>query len=350
MNEYHNVVETALTDGTYEKNRTKEETIATFDQHYKIDLEDGYPLVTTKEMDTFRWDSMLHEVEWYLSGDHHIRNLTEETGIWDDWADEDYNLPSAYGRFWRRYPVPEGDTRLAGEEWMSEESKYTTRESNGRLVFDQLGFTVDALKGENPYRGPESRRFVINAWHPSNAQASNLPPCHFTFAFNVQGGKLNCSLMQRSADLALGIPFNIAAYALLAKLVAQQTGWEIGEFGHTMIDAHVYCGRGQRSSWYEENLDELQQRIKEATVSAEYRSVRDWVVDEAPADEGAEDVESHDYGYDHVPGLLEQLAREPKGRSYLHIADGTTIDNATYDDFTLQDYESDGGIGFAVAV
>ncbi len=350
MNAYQEIVETVLTEGTYEENRTKEETIATFDYHYKIDLSEGYPLLTTKEMDTFRWDSMLHEVVWYLSGEHHIRDLTEETGIWDAWADEEYNLPSAYGRFWRRYPVPEHEAQLDGEEWMTEDSEYTTREEDGRLVFDQIGFVVDALNGENPYRGPESRRLVVNAWHPANAQASGLPPCHFTFVFNVQGGKLNTHLTQRSADIALGVPFNIAAYSLMAQLIAQQTGWELGEFGHNLVDAHVYCGRDDRSQWYAENLDELQQRLQGAQDESDYRAIREWILKVAPVDEGSDNVFSHNYGYDHVPGLLEQLAREPKGRSTLTISDDATVDNITYDDFELTDYDSHEGLKFSVAV
>ncbi len=349
MDKYQQTILNALRTGTHEENRTAEDTIATFGHHYSIDLSDGYPLITTKEMDTFRWDSMLHEFEWYMRGDHHVRDLTDKTGIWDAWADEDHNLPSAYGRFWRRYPVPEENGQLSGEAWITEDSNYTTREEDGQLVFDQLGFVVDALSGDNPHRGPESRRLIVNAWHPSNAQVSSLPPCHYTFVFNTQNGKLNTHLTQRSADIALGVPFNIAAYSLMTELVAQQTGYPVGEFSHTLVDAHVYCGRNERSNWYSNNLDELQTRLENASERNDYKEIRNWVLEEAPEDEGVRNVEEHSYGYDHVPGLLEQLSRKPLGRSTLNIADNATIDNLSYDDFELENYESYKGIGFRVA-
>lgn len=352
MDKYQKIVLDVLSNGTHEENRTAEDTIADFGYHYSIDLSKGYPLLTTKEMDTFRWDSMLHEFEWYLSGDHHVQELTEKTGIWDAWADENNNLPSAYGRFWRRYPVPSEKTQLDGEAWITDDSKYTTRESNNgdsNLVFDQLGFVVDALSGDNPYRGSESRRLIVNAWHPSNAQVSNLPPCHYTFVFNTQNGKLNTHLTQRSADIALGVPFNIAAYSLMTELVAQQTGYDVGEFSHTLVDAHIYCGRDERSEWYSNNMGQLQEKIKNAESSEDYKNIRSWVLDNAPEDTGAGNVSEHKYGYDHVPGLLEQLSREPLGRSNLNISEGSTIDNATYSDFNLENYRSHGGLSFKVA-
>jgi thymidylate synthase len=366
MEKYKRIVEKVLREGSFEKNRTKESTIATFGYDYEIDLSEGYPLLTTKKMDTFRWDSMLHEVEWYLSGKHHIRELTEETGIWDAWADEDYNLPSAYGRFWRRYPVPNPQQQLEGESWFKQESKYVESESETGLtqklinklfggeeqkdlVFDQLQFVVDALNGDNPHRGAISRRLVVNAWHPSNAQISQLPPCHFTYVFNVQNGKLNLHLTQRSADIALGVPFNIAAYSLLLKLVANQTDYEVGKFSHSLVDAHIYCGRNERSQWYQQNISELQEKVASVQEKEEFRNIRSWILENAPKDEGAESVEDHNYGYDHIPGLLEQIARPTLGRSRLNINDETTINNVKYDDFELEEYESHGGIRFEVA-
>jgi len=349
MEKYRKTILNTLLNGTHEENRTAEDTIATFGHNYTIDLQKGYPLLTTKEMDTFRWDSMLHEFEWYLSGKHHVKELTNKTGIWDAWADENHNLPSAYGRFWRRYPVPEQEAQLPGEDWISEESEYTTRESNGQLVFDQLGFVVDALLGENPYRGPESRRLIVNAWHPSNAQVSSLPPCHYSFVFNVQNGKLNTHLTQRSADIALGVPFNIAAYSLMTGLVAQQTGYEVGNFNHTLVDAHIYCGTDERSNWYSENLDELKSKISNVSNREEYKEISNWILDSAPSEDCDVDPSENKYGYDHVPGLLEQLSRDTLSRSNLNIADGTTIDNLTYDDIVLENYKSHDGIRFNVA-
>jgi thymidylate synthase len=183
---------------------------------------------------------------------------------------------------------------------------------------------------------------VVNAWHPANAAVSTLPPCHYTFVMNVQGDRLNVHLTQRSGDVALGIPFNIAAYSLLANVVASRTGFELGEFAHTVVDAHVYCGQGERGAWYDENLRELSTRLDAVEAREEYLDVRDWVVESAPEEPADEE------GYDHVPGLLLQLAREPRSRPRIEVAD-KPLDELAYDDIRLHDYDAAPGIGFAVA-
>jgi thymidylate synthase len=182
----------------------------------------------------------------------------------------------------------------------------------------------------------------VNAWHPANAAVSTLPPCHYTFVVNVQGDRLNLHLTQRSGDIALGVPFNIAAYALLANAIAQRTGFEVGEFGHTVVDAHVYCGRDDRGAWYADNLDALQERLAGVERKAEYREVKRWVESEAPNEPAG------DEGYDHVPGLLEQLSRTPRDRPRIEIAD-KPLDDLTYEDIEVVDYDSADGISFAVA-
>ncbi|MEF8780508.1 MAG: thymidylate synthase [Haloferacaceae archaeon] len=342
MQQYLDLVEEALTTGTYKPNRTGVDTVASFSKHYTIDLAEGFPLLTTKKLDGFRWNSLIHEVLWYLSGEEHVRNLSEETAIWDAWADEEGNLDTAYGRFWRRYPIPEGTNRLRGESWPDDDNRWVSVEETDadgevRRTFDQIAYVLDGLR-ENP----RSRRFVVNAWHPANAAVSTLPPCHYTFVLNVQDGKLHCQLMQRSGDIALGIPFNIAAYALLANAIAGRTGFELGEFGHTIVDAHVYCGKGVRGEWYAENLPELQERLREADAGDGYRSVKSWIESTAPAEPPEEE------GYDHVPGLLEQLTREPRPRPSIEIAD-EPLDELTFDDVQLRGYDSAPGIEFAVA-
>lgn len=434
MEEYLNLIRHTLQNGSLERSRTDEHTLSTFGYNYTIDLSKGYPLITTKRMDNFRWDSMLHELEWYMSGKHHIRELTKKTGIWDSWADKNMNLPSAYGRFWRRYPVPRMSAQLSGESWIDESSVWTQVErtltlrfvygsnnenvvkksmnrlssilntlaegintyistpslesnrtnqsveisitvshqdsrvveesiedienkssvydsevSESVLTFDQVQFIVDALNGDNPHRDPDSRRLVLNTWHPGNAQSSNLPPCHFASVFNVQSGKLNTHLTQRSADIALGVPFNIAAYSALNKLIAQQTGYESGHFNHTLVDAHIYCGKTERSKWYRKNIDEFQQRIRSAERGAEYRDIRDMIIEEASQDTGVTKPSEHNYGHDHIPGLLEQISRETLGRPKLNIDEGTDVNNVSYDNFELEDYESHKGISFTVA-
>ncbi len=352
MHQYLSLLEDVLASGSYEERRTDANTIATMSDLRSYPLGESYPLVTTKKMDTFRWNSMLHELIWYLSGEHHVRTLREKTGIWDAWADENGVLPSAYGRFWRRFPVPEADAQLEGETWVSPDHPRVTRDAEtGTLVFDQVGHILDALAGESEHRGRNSRRLKLSAWHPANANVSSLPPCHTDVLFNVQHGRLYCQLNQRSADLALGVPFNIACYALLTKLLAREAGdLSLGTFDHVLGDAHIYCGKGERSRWYAEHLDDLQARVRAVDERAEFRDVRDWVLEEAPPETEAEtNPDAHQYGYDHVPGVLEQLAREPYDPPRIRIG-ADSVDSLAFDDISLVDYESYEGIGFSVAV
>ncbi|MEE6210791.1 thymidylate synthase [Salarchaeum sp. III] len=329
MEQYLGLVSDTLREGNHKPNRTGVDTISAFSRHYETDLADGYPLLTTKKMDGFRWKSMLHELLWYLSGEEHVRDLREKTGIWDEWADEDGHLDTAYGRFWRRYPIP--DEGLPGETWAGNENDWVTEEG----TFDQIQYVLDQLE-ENP----NSRRLVVNAWHPANAAVSTLPPCHYTFVFNVQGDRLNLHLTQRSGDIALGVPFNLAAYALLLTAVAQRTGFEPGTFAHTVVDAHVYCGEGARGAWYGDNLAELQSRLAEDDPF----DVKSWVEAEAP--DGSTDPRGKPY--DHVPGLLEQLARDPKPKPEIEVAD-KPLDDLEFDDIALAGYESHPGLDFGVA-
>ncbi|ESS08117.1 MAG: thymidylate synthase [uncultured archaeon A07HN63] len=331
MQQYLDLVADTLARGQYKPNRTGVDTVASFSQQYKIDLQQGFPLLTTKDLSGFRWNSLIHEFRWYLSGEEHIRNLREETSIWDAWADEQGRLDTAYGRFWRRFPVP--DEGLDGEAWPDDDHRW--RNDDG--TFDQIQYVIDTFN-----ESPNSRRLVVSAWHPANAAVSTLPPCHYTFVFNVQGDTLNCHLTQRSGDIALGVPFNIAAYSLLTHAVAQETGFEVGEFGHTVVDAHVYCGTDDRGEWYADNLDRLQDRLADVDDRAAYRGVREWLEAEAPDEPEANE------GYDHVPGLLTQLSREPRSRPRIEIAD-KPLDELEFDDIQLADYDPAEGIEFAVA-
>ena len=217
MREYLDLVHRVLEHGVRKKNRTGVDTISCFAEHYTVDLSAGFPLLTTKRVN---FKSMLHEVLWYLSGEDHIRNLQKHTKIWDAWADENGNLDTAYGRYWRRFPSARWDP-AAG--------------SYGVVEVDQIARVLELLKTD-----PMSRRMVVTAWEPGNAFDSKLPPCHFTFVFNVQGARLSCHLTQRSGDIALGIPFNLAAYSLLTGILAREAGLQVGQFSHTIVDAHIY--------------------------------------------------------------------------------------------------------------
>ena len=289
MQQYLDMIQYVLTNGVEKVNRTGVKTLAVFSYFYRVDLTEGYPLLTTKKM---FFDSMLHELFWYLSGEEHIKSLREKTKIWDAWADDAGRLETAYGRFWRRFPVPESAARLPGENWG--QRWVTTDPVTGTKVFDQIQYIIDSLKEIR--QDPEHknlRRLVVTAWHPANAAESKLPPCHYTFTFNVLGDKLNCHLTQRSCDLALGVPFNLACYALLTTMIAKETGFTPGEFAHTLIDAHIY-----------EN---------------------------------------------HIAGLREQILRDPKPLPKLEIAD-QPFDQLGFDDIKLKEYNPHPVIKFPVAV
>jgi thymidylate synthase len=279
MKEYLDLVRLVLDRGKLKKSRTGIDTISWFGAHYTVDLSQGFPLLTTKEVN---WTAVLRELLWYLSGEDHIRNLRQHTKIWDAWADADGNLETAYGRYWRRFPHPHQDV---GGQWQVRE-------------VDQIQFVIDTLRKE-----PYSRRLVVTAWEPGNAETSKLPPCHYSFVFNVQGDRLNCHLTQRSGDIALGIPFNLACYATLTQMIAQEVGLHVGFFSHTIVDAHIYT---------------------------------------AARDSGLGE-------YDHVPGLREQLKREPRALPRLVIAK-KPFDQLQFEDFQLADYHPQPKIKFKVAV
>ena len=279
MKQYLHLVKLVMEKGTRKPTRTGVDTISYFGAFYKVDLNEGYPLLTTKKM---YWNSMLHEVLWYLSGENHIRNLRKHTKIWDAWADENGNLETAYGYYWRHFPSAQ---KNKNGEWEIRE-------------VDQIQYVIDELK-----RNPYSRRLVVTAWEPGNATTSKLPPCHYSFVFNVNDGKLNCHLTQRSGDIALGIPFNLAAYSLLTQIIAQQVGLKLGEFAHTIVDAHIYVG----------------------------------------------DENSETETYDHYRGLQEQLKREPLPLPQLKIAN-KPLDELTFEDFELINYQHHDKIKFEVAV
>ncbi|WP_170007090.1 thymidylate synthase [Bacillus fonticola] len=209
MEAYLQLAEHVLKNGEERDDRTGTGTIGTFGYQMRIDLEKGFPLLTTKKLHT---KSVVHELIWFLQGDTNVRYLQENgVRIWNEWADENGELGPVYGQQWRSWPTP-----------------------NGNAV-DQLQHVIDELKNN-----PNSRRHVISAWNVGQLQEMALPPCHCLFQFYVQNGKLSCQLYQRSADVFLGVPFNIASYSLLTHLVAQVAELQVGEFIHTFGDVHIY--------------------------------------------------------------------------------------------------------------
>jgi len=333
MKEYLNLVKNVAENGTYKPNRTGVDTISSFSYSYKIDLSDGFPLLTTKQMSEYRWNSMIYELFWYLSGESHIRNLREHTSIWDAWADEDGGLDTSYARFWRQYPMPKEQHKEThnGEVWADDETIDSESFLNEDGTFDQVEYILHCLENK-----PETRRMVLTAWHPGNASVSTLPPCHFTSVFNIQGNTLNTHLTQRSGDIALGIPFNIASYSLLTHLIAEEAGFEVGEFSHQIVDSHIYCGSGERGKWYDDNLSTFQDRLQnDGPIAA-----REYIEENAP-DETTENE-------DHIPNLMTQLTREPLSRPNINISD-TSLENLTAEDVELEEYDSHSPLNFSVA-
>ncbi|WP_341991575.1 thymidylate synthase [Azorhizobium sp. AG788] len=209
MRAYHQLLQRILDEGVRKDDRTGTGTLSVFGHQMRFDLADGFPLVTTKKLHI---KSIVHELLWFLAGDTNIRYLKENgVSIWDDWADAQGELGPVYGHQWRSWPTPEGG------------------------VIDQIAQVVSDIR-----RNPDSRRLIVTAWNPADVPKMALPPCHLLFQFYVANGKLSCQLYQRSADVFLGVPFNIASYALLTQMVAQVTGLGLGDFVHTLGDTHLY--------------------------------------------------------------------------------------------------------------
>ncbi len=209
MRQYLDLMQHVLEHGDRKTDRTGTGTLSVFGWQMRFRLGDGFPLLTTKKLHT---RSIIHELLWFLQGDTNIRYLKENgVSIWDDWADDKGDLGPVYGKQWRRWETANGGS------------------------IDQIAKLIDGLK-----RNPDSRRHIVSAWNPGEVDSMALPPCHALFQFYVANGRLSCQLYQRSADIFLGVPFNIASYALLTQMVAQVCGFEPGDFVWTGGDCHLY--------------------------------------------------------------------------------------------------------------
>jgi thymidylate synthase len=209
MQPYHQLLSRILDEGQPKADRTGTGTLSVFGHQMRFDLSDGFPLVTTKRL---HLKSIVHELLWFLRGDTNVAYLREHgVTIWDEWADENGDLGPVYGRQWRSWAAPDG------------------------RVIDQISWVLDEIR-----RNPESRRLIVTAWNPADLDRMALAPCHCLFQFYAAEGRLSCQLYQRSADAFLGVPFNIASYALLTHMMAQATGLQPGDFVHSFGDAHLY--------------------------------------------------------------------------------------------------------------
>jgi thymidylate synthase len=209
MKQYHDLMQHVLDHGAKKEDRTGTGTLSVFGYQMRFDLSEGFPVLTTKKL---HLRSIIHELLWFLKGETNIQYLKENgVSIWDEWADEHGELGPVYGYQWRSWPTPDGSS------------------------IDQISNLIAMIK-----KNPDSRRLIVSAWNVANVDQMALPPCHCLFQFYVADGKLSCQLYQRSADIFLGVPFNIASYALLTLMVAQVCDLEPGEFVHSFGDAHLY--------------------------------------------------------------------------------------------------------------
>lgn len=246
MRQYLDLVERILTEGVEKMDRTGTGTISVFGHQMRFNLEDGFPLLTTKKLHT---RSIFHELLWFLQGNTNIKYLKDnKVRIWDEWADEQGNLGPVYGYQWRSWP-----------------------DYNGGHI-DQISQLIHSIQ-----HNPDSRRHLLSAWNVAMIDQMALPPCHILFQFYVANGKLSCQLYQRSADVFLGVPFNIASYALLTCMIAQVTGLTPGDFVHTFGDAHIYTNHIEQCKL---QLTRDTKKLPTLTLNPQVTSIFDFTIDD----------------------------------------------------------------------
>ena len=312
MKQYLDIVKTVLDEGVRKKNRTGIDALSCFSLNFRHDLANGFPLLTTKKMSGRLWNSLVHELLWFISGENHIRNFGKKSHIWDSWADEDGDLETAYGFYWRNFPYA-FDGTMADEELAYQRDWLASCDNEmGVGHFDQLGWIINELKTNS-----NSRRMVCTAWEPANAHKSKLPPCHFVWVVNVQDGRLNLQWIMRSCDLFLGLPFNIASYALLCHMLAKESGLEPGILSGCLIDAHIYCA---------DEDDETPVVANPATGETLPRSE-----------------------FDHTQAAKKQLKREPYILPTIKIVD-KPMSELEFNDFKIVGYKSHPRIKARIAI
>jgi thymidylate synthase len=246
MKQYLTLLDHVLTNGIKKEDRTGTGTISTFGYQMRFNFEEGFPLLTTKKL---HLKSIIYELLWFLKGDTNIQFLNEhKVRIWDEWADENGDLGNIYGYQWRSWPAPNGES------------------------IDQISQIIDSIKNN-----PNSRRHIVSAWNVADLKNMALPPCHILFQFYVAHGKLSLQLYQRSADIFLGVPFNIASYAMLLKMVAQVTGLKPFEFIHTLGDAHIYLNHIEQVKL---QLTRKPRKLPNLRINPEKKSIFDFEFDD----------------------------------------------------------------------
>ncbi|MCZ8108887.1 MAG: thymidylate synthase [Alsobacter sp.] len=263
MDAYHDLLRRVRAEGARKTDRTGTGTLSVFGHQMRFDLAQGFPLVTTKKL---HLKSIVHELLWFLAGDTNTAYLKAHgVSIWDEWADAKGDLGPVYGAQWRSWPRRDGGT------------------------VDQIAWVVDEIR-----RNPDSRRLVVSAWNPADLDRMALAPCHCLFQFYVADGRLSCQLYQRSADIFLGVPFNIASYALLTHMVAQVTGLEPGDFVHSFGDAHLYLNHLEQA---ELQLTRAPRPLPRLKLNPEVQSIFDYTFDDVAVE-----------GYDPHPAIRAPVA------------------------------------------
>jgi len=239
MKVYHDLLKHVLEHGHKKEDRTGTGTLSVFGYQMRFNLAEGFPLLTTKKV---HLKSIIHELLWFLQGSTNIAYLKENNvRIWDEWADENGNLGPVYGYQWRNWPKPDG------------------------THIDQISQVVESIK-----KNPDSRRLIVSAWNVADVEKMKLPPCHAFFQFYVADGKLSCQLYQRSADIFLGVPFNIASYALLTMMIAQVCDLKLGDFVHTLGDAHIYSNHMEQ---VKEQLSRTPKALPQMKINPEVKDI-----------------------------------------------------------------------------
>lgn len=246
MQQYHDLMTRILNEGVKKEDRTGTGTVSVFGHQMRFDLANSFPCLTTKKL---HLRSIIHELLWFLQGDTNIKYLKEnKVRIWDEWADEEGNLGPVYGHQWRSWPTADG----------------------GKV--DQIANLIEQIK-----TNPDSRRLIVSAWNVADVEKMALPPCHLLFQFYVAEGKLSCQLYQRSADVFLGVPFNIASYALLTLMIAQVCDLQPGEFVHTLGDAHLYSNHIEQANL---QLSREFKELPQMKLNPDVKSIFDFTIDD----------------------------------------------------------------------